>query len=299
MRIILCLVIGVILGCLIPDSVAVNAGDCPECYSDHKSMQGRASAGRPATIDGRRAISVKIDSSWNTPGTNQTNPLIQNAVSGALSGWNTAGAGQSNAYYFEQRQTDTAPQITIVRGGTTACATRTGNLGGPYKILLPEDADQRTLEALLQTIEHEIGHIYGLAHTNKEDCPGSQSIMRVNSGKYVDVPGQPGVKTWDSCGGNDRAITATDVQKAVATSAPGGPPAGTCKQTSVEGPLPAPIHDPPAGGGGYTEPSYYYYPTVCYYYYDAQDAYTCSTIDGDTHCTYQGTRYYLTDVVCY
>jgi hypothetical protein len=295
MRLVLCLVIGLTVGLLLPDRVAVvNAGDCPECYSDHKSMEGRASAGRPATIEGRRAISVKIDSSWNTPGTNQVSPLIQNAVSGALSGWNTATSGMSNAYYLDQRQTDTAPQITIVRGGTTACATRTGNLGGPYTIHLPTDADQRTLDALLQTIEHEVGHVYGLDHTKKEDCPGSQSIMRVNSGKWV-TDGS-GHQTWDSCGGTDRAITAGDAQKAAATSAPGGPPAGSCKQTSVEQPV---VHDPP---GGYVEPSYYYYPTTCYYYYDAVPVYEfCDCNQSGSPRGYRqiGTIYYLTDYFCF
>jgi hypothetical protein len=310
MRIILCLLIGITIGLLMPDSVVVNAGDCPECFSDHKPLPGRASANRPATIDGRRAISVKIDSSWNNPGTTQTNTLVQNAVNGALSGWNTAGAGQSNAYYFDQRPTDTAPQITIVRGGTSACATTTGNAGGPYTIHLPEDTDQRSLDALLQIIEHEIGHVYGLDHANKEDCPGNQSIMRVNSGKWVNGTGaDAGRQVWDSCGGTDRAITANDVQKAAATNTPagpntpGGPPAVTCKKTEVE---PQPVHnDPP---GGYVEPNYYYYPTTCYYYYDAVDYYHyCECAQSGCQCSsgdyrglmYVGTEYYLTDYFCF
>jgi hypothetical protein len=40
--------------------------DCPSCDADVTPLHGAASAGQPATIDGRPAISVRIDGSWDT-----------------------------------------------------------------------------------------------------------------------------------------------------------------------------------------------------------------------------------------
>lgn len=293
MRLLLCLVIALSAGFLIKEAV-VYAG-CPECFYDYIPLQGTATVGRPATIDGRPAISIRIDGSWDTsPGSHQTNANVWSATQSAINAWNTATdvSGQPANYYLDLRQTDASAQITIVRGGENdgACATTTGKLGGPYVIHLPKNADQRTLDALIQTIMHELGHVYGLDEPTSA-CPGDKSIMNGNSGGVLN-------RRWNKCNGTDRSITPNDVQKANTTSSPGGPPAGYCNHSAVAHPV---FNEPPGGGGGggYVEPNYYYYPTVCYYYYEAQDAYTCSTIDGNTHCTYQGTRYYLTDVFCY
>lgn len=297
MRLVLCLAFGAILGFLIPDSLIVNA-DCPECYNDYKPLEGRASEGRPATINGRSAISVKIDGSWDTsPGSHQTNTNVWNAVNSALNTWNTTNSvsGQPSNYYLDLRQSDANAQITIMRGGTAECATTSGKLGGPYVIHLPDNADQRTLNALIQTLVHEIGHVYGLAHTKKEDCPGNQSIMRVNSGKLL------ANGAYDPCGGTDRALTPNDVEKANITSATGGPQIGYCRQQILEHPF---MNDPQ----GYIEPNYYYYPTTCYYYYEAVDHYRyCECAESGCQCSsssyrglkYVGTDYYLIDVFCY
>jgi len=213
------------------------------------------------------------------------------AVNEGISRWNQAtnGFGDHARYNFDLRQTDSGAQITIIKDSSEkACAHTDGPPGGPYTIHLPANADQRTLEALINTIEHELGHVYGLDHPDGA-CPGNQSIMKGNPGKKVNGK-------WDPCGGTSRSLTANDVQAAnLVTSTPTGAPSGYCGYTWQYGP-----QDPPAPSGGdrYVEPNYYYYPT-CYYYYYAKDYYTCVTIDGDTSCRYDSTRYFLEDVVCF
>lgn len=288
MRVILCLVLAIGLGLLIREFTVY--ADCPECYYDNQPMQGRASEGRPATINGRAAISVRIDGSWDTsPGSHQTVPTFFNAVQDAIGRWNNATdvSGQPGNYYFDLRQTDANAQITIVRDSSTRdCAITTGDVGGPYVIHIPMYADLRSYEALVQTLAHELGHPYGLTHP-EGSCPGGQSIMRVNSGKMING-------RYDGCAGTDRSITPNDVQKANTATAAGGPIAGACRRQAAIAPVMPPMPDPT----NYVEPNYYYYPT-CYFYYTAQDAYTCVTIDGDRSCSYQGTRYYLDYVFCY
>ncbi len=62
MKVVLCLLLSLGLGLIIYGTSRVYA-DCPECYSDYKPLEGKASAGRPATINGRPAISVRLDDS--------------------------------------------------------------------------------------------------------------------------------------------------------------------------------------------------------------------------------------------
>lgn len=70
--------------------VSVNA-DCPECFGEMPPMSGRASEGRPSTINGRPAISVRIEGSWDTsPGSHQTIDNVWGAVNQALTRWNNA-----------------------------------------------------------------------------------------------------------------------------------------------------------------------------------------------------------------
>ncbi len=124
MKVILCSVLVIALGVLLLGEVVY--ADCPSCDGDVTPLHGKASAGQPATIDGRPAISVSINSSWDTsPGSGQTNTNIWNAVTNGLSRWNNATdvSGVKSNYYFDLRQTDSNAQITIVRDtSVTACA---------------------------------------------------------------------------------------------------------------------------------------------------------------------------------
>jgi hypothetical protein len=290
MRIILYSILVIALGSLFLSEIVY--ADCPSCDSDVTPLHGTASAGQPATIDGRPAISVRIDGSWDTsPGSGQTKANVWNAVNQGLSRWNGATdvSGIKSNYYFDLRQTDGNAQIKIVLDSslTGVCAQTTGGPGGPYTIHLPVGADLRSLEALTNTIQHELGHVYGLDHPDGT-CPGNQSIMKGNPGKMVNGH-------LDPCGGTSRSLTANDVQKAnLTTSTPTGAPAGTCAYTWQYGPHE--LQGPPPND--YVEPIYYYNET-CYYYYTAKDYYTCVTIDGDTSCSYDSTRYFLDEVVCF
>jgi hypothetical protein len=274
-------------------SVAVIAGDCPSCDQGLPRLPGRASEGKPAEVNGRPQISVRIDGSWDsTPG--HTDSQVWDAVNEGMRRWNDAtnGFGTSSYYNFDLRQTDSGAQITIVKdAGEKACAHTDGPPGGPYVIHLPANANQRTLEALINTIEHELGHVYGLDHPDKDaTCPGNQSIMKGNPGKKVNGK-------WDKCGGTSRSLTVNDVQMAnVVTSTPSGAPAGRCGYTWQFGPKDPPGPEGPVGG--YVEPNFFYYP-VCYYMYYARDYYTCVTIDGQTSCRYDSTRYFLEDIICF
>jgi len=283
-------VMAMVLGFLFMGQVVY--ADCPSCDGNLTPMHGTATAGQPATIDGRPAISIRIDSSWDTsPGSGQTNANVWNAVNQGLTRWNGAtdvSSVKSN-YYFDLRQGDSSAQITVIKDPSLhgPCAQTTGPNGGPYVIHLPLGADLRSLEALTNTIQHELGHVYGIDHPDGT-CPGNQSIMKNNPGKMVNGH-------FDPCGGTSRSLTANDVQKAnLATSTATGAPAGTCAYTWESGP-----HE--LGGGpppnDYVEPVYYSGQT-CYYYYTAKDYYTCSTIDGETSCSYDSTRYFLDEVIC-
>ncbi|HEX3145373.1 MAG TPA: hypothetical protein VHQ64_15480, partial [Pyrinomonadaceae bacterium] len=206
MRIILYSILVFALGSLFLSGIVY--ADCPSCDADSRPMHGTATAGQPATIDGRPAISVRIDGSWDTsPGSGQTKANVWNAVNQGLSRWNSATdvSGIKANYYFDLRQTDSSAQITIVLDSSvTDCAVTTGGPTGPYTIHLPVGADLRSLEALTNTIQHELGHVYGIAHPDGT-CPGNQSIMRGNPGKMVNGH-------WDGCGGTSRSLTANDVQ---------------------------------------------------------------------------------------
>jgi hypothetical protein len=92
----------------------------------------------PASADGRRTISIKIDSSWGAT----TNAQIWNATQDAKDGWNDA-TDSSNppnktGYFLDVQQDNPNPQI-IIKQGTPfegGCASVTAH-GPPYVITLP------------------------------------------------------------------------------------------------------------------------------------------------------------------
>ena len=70
----------------------------------------------PASADGRRTISIKIDSSWGAT----TNAQIWNATQDAKDGWNDA-TDSSNppnktGYFLDVQQDNPNPQIIIKQG---------------------------------------------------------------------------------------------------------------------------------------------------------------------------------------
>lgn len=260
--------------------------DCPNCFRDQKRMTGRASEGRPDTIDGRPAVSVRITGDWDdSPG--HTTPVIYNAVTNAISRWNNANlSGQRAPYTFDLRQTDSGAQIKVVKDPSiTTCARVTGPSGGPYTIHLPPNADQRLLEALIETIEHELGHTAGLWHPSGPSA--CATIMGYNSKR--------------DCNGTDKQITADDIQKSNLGTAT---PSGGTENTPCSWYHPSQAAQSPdvggGGGGGYVEPTPpSYAPPVCHYSYYSRDFYSCSRVDdGPVSCSFQGTRYYLYLVSC-
>ena len=68
----------------------------------------------PASADGRRTISIKIDSSWGTT----TNAQIWNATQDAKDGWNDATDSNNHktGYFLEVQQGNQNPQIIIQKG---------------------------------------------------------------------------------------------------------------------------------------------------------------------------------------
>src|SRR2546421_8871107 len=77
---------------------------CPDCFFNNDApMDG------PASADGRRTISVKIDSSWGTT----TNAQIWNATQDAKDAWNNAtdSNGNKTGYSLDVQQNNSNPQI--------------------------------------------------------------------------------------------------------------------------------------------------------------------------------------------
>lgn len=155
---------------------------CPDCFFDNSApMNG------PASADGRRTISVKIDSSWGTP----TNSAVWNATcagtgasgcpsgSSAIQMWNSAtdANGNKTGYFLQLDQGNSSPQITIVLGTPQGgnCAEINGN-GPPYTITLPASITSLSADEIRGRIAHEIGHALGAA--NDTNCT---SIMNTSA----------------------------------------------------------------------------------------------------------------------
>ncbi|HMG75604.1 MAG TPA: hypothetical protein VK582_19045 [Pyrinomonadaceae bacterium] len=161
---------------------------CPDCFFNNDApMNG------PTSADGRRTISIKIDSSWGTT----TNAQIWNATQDAKNGWNDATDSNNppnkTGYFLDVQQNYQNPQI-IIKQGTLApgvCADVDMN-GPPYVITLPASILNKSAAEIKATIEHEIGHPFGLA--NDESCPSvmnkaDAACAPANAIKSADVAG--------------------------------------------------------------------------------------------------------------
>ena len=162
---------------------------CPDCFFNNDTpMNG------PASADGRRTISVQIDAgttstSWGTT----TNSQIWNATQAANNGWNNATDSNSctTGYFLNVQQSNQSPQIIIQKGTPPngACASVTKH-GPPYIITLPESILSLSADEIKAEIEHEIGHVFGLA--NDDSCSSvmnsaDAACAAVNAIKAADV----------------------------------------------------------------------------------------------------------------
>jgi hypothetical protein len=145
----------------------------------------------PASHDGRRTISLKIDASWGTT----TNEKIWNATTDAISGWNDITDSNTppnkTGYFLDRQQNNSSAQIVIKQGtpANGACADVDAH-GPPYNITLPTSILNKNPAEIKAAIEHEIGHIFGLA--NDDSCASvmnsaDAACAPVNALKPADV----------------------------------------------------------------------------------------------------------------
>lgn len=279
----------------------VTRASCPECFQNFKPVPDDGSR----SANGRPIIKLKLGGQFDvTPG--HSDGRIFNAVSGAVNAWNTATNAEGRGAHYEiafnqqtQNSDDSAVNIRIVKDLPDSADAQTGRgvpwvsgpQGGPFNLHIPAHyADICTAEGLLQAIEHELGHIFGLYHNLKQvgSCRGDeQTIMK---------PRDPS----QGCVQLNRAISQRDVQRTIDLAEIPGYANNECHAIYKDG-TPVGDQDPGGGGGGYFDPTPApYYPPTCYYFYNAVDFETCSRVDdGPRTCSYAGTRYFLEDVFCY
>ncbi len=171
------------------------AATCPNCIKDQTPLVGHG-----ISSDGRRKINVKIDSSFNdAPG--RTNDNVFNGVRDARTDWNQArdANGNRTKYFFEEAQSVAPGQedILIVMGNpgagnlasTAPRRDSSGNLirdsngkvQGPYRIELPPDAKNWSLDFLRSALAHEFGHVIGLSDASSKFRRCGHTIMNHTS----------------------------------------------------------------------------------------------------------------------
>jgi hypothetical protein len=297
------LIIPVLCAAILALSASVALADCPNCYRDQTAMTSSQTG-----TGGRPIITLQIAGDWDTsPGSGTTRTNIHNAVQSAVANWNGAtGSNGSAAPYIIRTGADVQNQprgsahVTVVMDPNIRVPTIAGPPGGPYQIKLPQGKKDCSVESLIATFEHELAHIFGLDHPSDStgNIPPTSSCVSVARAPADGSKCNPPVPS--------RAIQAADVDKIRGVAS--GEAFRNANCTIYFKTVPRNEEEPgpgPGPGPGYTDPNPYpYYPPTCYYYYYAEDAYTCSTVvydDGErvTSCSYQGTRYYLEDVICF
>lgn len=143
----------------------------------------------------RRVVTIRIDSSWNTPGTNppQTNNAIWNAVNCAANMWNNARDGSTpNGYFFVIDQAgavSSTPDINIKKQAVTTGSgyadqdvfvTGSGSSATVTHAEVNLDPKNTTFSAAHQPddlcgrLAHELGHDIGINGIASGSC---NSIM--------------------------------------------------------------------------------------------------------------------------
>lgn len=165
-------------------SALVTAGDGGLCT---KCTQGYvAPSGHGAAADGRRIITIAIDSSWDSsPGT--TNSLIWNAATCARDKWNdtTDPYGNKTGYFIviDQSHSYGTPDITIkkeecsVGAGWGCTSIVTGEENNPSTMKLPEKNATGVAvrdEDRCGRVAHEIMHKFG---GNSHQCYTQSTIL--------------------------------------------------------------------------------------------------------------------------
>jgi hypothetical protein len=173
------------------------------------------------SANGRPIITLQITGSWDDPpGSHNTNANMFNAVTSAVSGWNGATNAAGNGAYYEIRFDNSTQQadtrninILVVRdnalngprGERKYTEYADGDPPGPYVIhLRPDDVSSCSLDALSEIIEHEIGHVFGLAHKHTKD-----NNCHLDDATIMDAPSE-GDSACDHVAG--RYISQKDIQ---------------------------------------------------------------------------------------
>lgn len=185
------------------------SGQCPPCNNGYP---GVAPVGHGQS-NGRTILNVFIDSSWDTaPGSHVTNTVIYNATNDAINAWNNTqdpnGCSGSNniGFWLQLNQANQSQaDITISQGPLSkACGNTIIHAFPPAAITLVPQIAAETEPQAAAAIEHEFGHVVGLADANRTwpspqpDCNSANTIMQ-------------GVNDVISCIPVSGAVTAIDI----------------------------------------------------------------------------------------
>lgn len=156
--------------------------ECPPCISDALKPPSHKK-----TSDGKPIYTIKIDPSWNIPGTKTTEPKIWNALTEAVRRWNAA----DPAEVIEIDQNTSKVSVLVRRGTLPANVNGHSQVNverslfgfnisssSTTKMTLPPESLTRLDDNLTGIAGHEIGHtIKGLSDAwlplNDVDIPGT------------------------------------------------------------------------------------------------------------------------------
>lgn len=163
---------------LLTIGTGVAAAQCQDCTQGYVAID----PGKGSSADGRRIVTVAIDSSWDvnssgqsSPGSGHTNPAVWNAVQAAMDNWNNATDqyGNKTGYYFEIDQTHQlgTPSITILNQqpsvsplaeNGTSDSTSSPTRATVINLAPNAPTVACTADDLAGATKHELGHVVGL-----------------------------------------------------------------------------------------------------------------------------------------